>query len=106
LARTAESAGAVARDTIDGFVTAAHEVLVNALEHGGAPVQLVLWVDTARLACRITDQGPGITDTLAGFRPPAATGHAGLWVARQLCEDVILSNNPRGGGGSVLLATA
>lgn len=105
MARAADSGCAVARDTIDGFVTAAHEVLVNALEHGGAPVQLVLWVDTARLACRITDTGPGITDTLSGYRPPESTGHAGLWVARRLCEEVILSN-PQDGGCSVLLATA
>jgi anti-sigma regulatory factor (Ser/Thr protein kinase) len=103
--RAAESAGAVARDTIDGFVTAAHEVLVNALQHGGAPVQLMLWVDITRLSCRITDTGPGIADTLSGYRPPEATGHTGLWVARQLCEDVIVSNPP-GGGCSVLLASA
>lgn len=99
------SAEAVPSDTADGFVLASHEVLVNALEHGRPPVELEMWVDTSRLVCRITDAGPGISDTLSGYHRFDGTGPAGLSVARQLCEDVIVSN-PRGGGCSVLLATA
>jgi anti-sigma regulatory factor (Ser/Thr protein kinase) len=105
MTRTAESSGAVPRDTVEGFVTASNEILVNALTHGAAPVELVMWVDLARLTCRITDAGPGIPDTLTGYRYPGPVGPKGLWVARQVCEDVILSNR-RGGGCSVLLATA
>jgi hypothetical protein len=102
---TAESSGAVSRETVEGFVSASNEMLVNALTHGAAPVELVMWVDLARLTCRITDAGPGIPDTLTGYRYPQMVGPKGLWVARQLCEDLILSNS-RGGGCSVLLATA
>jgi anti-sigma regulatory factor (Ser/Thr protein kinase) len=105
MTRAAESAGAVSRDTVEGFVTASNEILANALIHGAAPVALVMWVDLARLTCRITDAGPGIPDTLTGYRYPPTGGPKGLWVARQLCEDLILSNR-RGGGCSVLLATA
>jgi anti-sigma regulatory factor (Ser/Thr protein kinase) len=102
---TADSSGAVSRDTVEGFVTASNEVLVNALTHGAAPVELAMWVDLARLTCRITDAGPGIPDTLTGYSHPQTVGPQGLWVARQLCEDLILGNG-RGGGCSVLLATA
>lgn len=105
LARAAESAAAVSRDTGEGFVTASHEILVNALRHGRPPVELLMWVDGSRLVCRITDAGPGIPYTLFGYHHSGATGPAGLMVARQLCEDVIVSN-PAGGGCSVLLATA
>ena len=105
MTRTAESAGAVARDTIMGFIAATHEVLVNALNHGGAPVELTMWVDISKLACRVTDMGPGIPDTLSGYRRAQPTGPTGLWVARQLCEEIIVSN-PVGGGCSVLLATS
>lgn len=101
----AESAGAVSRDTVDGFVTASNEILVNALTHGAPPVTLLMWVDLAKLTCRISDAGPGIANTLTGYRYPQEVGPKGLWVARQLCEDLILSNG-RGGGCSVLLATA
>jgi anti-sigma regulatory factor (Ser/Thr protein kinase) len=104
LARAAESAAAVSRDAIEGFVTASHEILVNGLKHGRPPVELQMWVDGSKLVCRITDAGPGIEDTLFGYHHSDATGPAGLMVARQLCEDVIVSN-PQGGGCSVLLAT-
>ena len=105
MARTAESAGAVSRETIQGFIAATHEVLVNAMRHGGTPVELMMWVDLARLACRVTDAGAGIPDTLAGYRCAESTGRTGLWVARQLCEEIIVSN-PRGGGCSVLMVTS
>ena len=95
LARAAESAAAVSRDTVEGFVAASHEILVNALRHGRPPVELLMWVDGSKLVCRITDAGPGIQDTLFGYRHSDASGPAGLMVARQLCEDVILSNPPR-----------
>ena len=105
LARAAESAAAVSRDTVEGFITASHEILVNALGHGRPPVELLMWVDGSKLVCRITDAGPGIEDTLFGYRHSDAVGPAGLMVARQLCEDIIVSN-PRDGGCSVLLTTA
>ena len=54
MTHAAESSGAVSRDTVEDFVMAANEILVNALTHGGAPVELVMSVDLARLTCRIT----------------------------------------------------
>lgn len=101
----ATSGSAVSRETVDGFVTALNEVLANALTHGRLPVELAVWVDTARLAGRVTDTGPGIPDTLSGYHHRDEVGPSGLWVARQLCEDVIISNPPHG-GCSVLVATA
>jgi anti-sigma regulatory factor (Ser/Thr protein kinase) len=100
--RSALSSSAVARESIDDFVTAVNEVLVNALQHGVAPVRLVLWVEPARLTCQVIDDGPGIGNTLAGFRYPDSDGAKGLWVARQLCDDIFVSALP-GRGCSVLL---
>ncbi len=102
---SATSASAVPRDTIDGFVIALNEVLANALTHGALPVELAVWVGTSRLCGRVTDAGPGIADTLSGYHYAEAIGPTGLWVARQLCEDVIVRNLPHG-GCNVLLATA
>lgn len=103
--RSAVSSSAVARDSIDGFVTAMNEVLVNALQHGATPVRLVLWVEPAKLTCQVVDSGPGAAGTLAGYRYPEPDGAKGLWVARQLCEDLFVSNHPHG-GCSVLLLSA
>ena len=99
------AAGAMPRDTVDAFVVALNEVLANALTHGAPPVELAVWVGPSKLAARVTDAGPGIPDTLSGYHYPAETGPTGLWVARQLCEEVIVSNQPHG-GCSVLVATA
>jgi anti-sigma regulatory factor (Ser/Thr protein kinase) len=103
--RSAVSSSAVARDSIDGFVTAVNEVLVNALQHGATPVRLVLWVEPAQLTCQVIDSGPGKADPLAGYRYPETEGAKGLWVARQLCEDIFVSNVPDR-GCSVLLFSA
>lgn len=100
--RTAVSFSAVARDSVEGFLTAVNEVLVNGLRHGRPPVRLTLWVEHARLTCRVTDSGPGMHDPLAGYRFPDPDGPSGLWVARQLCEDLFVHDEP-GGGCNVLM---
>jgi anti-sigma regulatory factor (Ser/Thr protein kinase) len=102
LAGVAESASALPREAVQGFVVATHEVVVNALDHGTPPVELTLWADTTQLACLVSDVGPGFADTLAGYHRPVGSGPTGLWVARQLCEELIVTNQP-GGGCSVFL---
>jgi len=104
--RVAETAcsGALPRSAVEDFVTATNEALVNGLVHGRAPVDLTLWVEPSKLTCRITDAGDGIPNTLSGYRYPNASGPRGLWAARQLCDDLFVSNLPDG-GCSVLLAT-
>jgi hypothetical protein len=103
--RGAESSTAVPRGTIDAFVSAVHEVLANGLQHGAPPVRLTLWVETAKLTCLVTDTGQGSADLLSGYDYPEAVGPMGLWVARQLCEELFISNQ-QGSGCRVLLSTA
>jgi anti-sigma regulatory factor (Ser/Thr protein kinase) len=105
VARVAESASALPRETVEGFIVATHEVVVNALKHGEPPVELTMWAGTTTLACRVTDAGLGIADTVSGYHRPVGNGPTGLWVARQLCEDIIITNQP-GGGCSVFVQTA
>jgi len=95
---------AVARDTVDDFVAAVNEVVVNGLHHGSAPVSLSLWADPVRLTCLVSDLGPGIADRLAGYRYPGADGPKGLWVARQLCEEIFVGNLPGGGCDALVIA--
>jgi anti-sigma regulatory factor (Ser/Thr protein kinase) len=99
------SSSAVARATIDGFVLALSEVLLNGLRHGSPPVELTVWAETSKLTCLVTDGGAGVANRLSGYRYPEPDGPRGLWVARQLCEELIIGNT-RVGGGSVLLATS
>ena len=95
----------LAPETGADLVSAANEVLVNALTHGAPPVQLDVWVAPGALTARVTDAGPGVADRLAGFRHPGTEGPSGLWVARQLCADVVLTNL-EGQGCAALLTTS
>jgi len=104
LRQSALSSSAVSRDAIDGFVTAVNEVLVNGLRHGAAPVRMVLWVEPARLTCQVIDNGPGTCDALAGYRYPEPDEAKGLWVARQLCEDIFVTNLPDRGCSVILFS--
>ena len=105
VASIALSTSTVARHTVEDFVTSVNEVLVNGLQHGRCDVDLTLWVEPSRLICEIVDSGPGLPDPLAGCRYPEPSASRGLWVARQLCEDLLIRNLP-GGGCSVLLTAS
>jgi anti-sigma regulatory factor (Ser/Thr protein kinase) len=51
-----------------------------------------------RFVCEVSDDGAGLDDPLAGFVPPRP-GHssgAGLWVARQLTQQLELVPSARG----------
>jgi anti-sigma regulatory factor (Ser/Thr protein kinase) len=79
---------------LEQLVLAANEIVTNALVHGAPPVSVQVWSDGQRLVCQVADKGPGIDDPLAGFRPPARhegpEGQMGLWIARQLCDELEL----------------
>ncbi|MGC9669927.1 anti-sigma factor RsbA family regulatory protein [Planosporangium sp. 12N6] len=82
----------VARRIGENVVAAVHELVVNGLVHGRAPVRVRFWVPPGRLVCMVTDTGQGFDDPLAGYARPAAdnpigTG-TGLWLARQLCDRI------------------
>ncbi len=91
---------------VDDFVAAVNEVLSNGLEHGLSSVQLEVWVERRRLTCQVTDDGPGGLDPIAGFAYPYGQEQQGLWVARQLCEDIFVSDRPEGGTRVLLVASA
>lgn len=62
---------------------AANEVLTNALVHGGGDARLSIWAEGDRFLCQVEDEGEGIEDPLAGYRPPGdGSGRRGLWLAR------------------------
>ena len=87
------------------FLIAVSEVAANALRHGGGRARLALWVMADRAVCEVRDRGHGMDDPFAGYLPPGgeeAPG-MGLWVARQLSDDLTIRSGP-GGGTTVRLA--
>jgi anti-sigma regulatory factor (Ser/Thr protein kinase) len=80
------------------MLVAAEEVLANARRHGGDTLSVQVGRVGDRFVCEVSDDGPGISDPLAGFLPPkpAHVEGAGLWVARQLTRQLELSSSPQG----------
>jgi len=103
--RDVMESSAVPGAVVGNLVTATNEVLTNGLRHGAPPVRLEVWVQPSKVTCRVTDRGPGIGDPLSGYRYAEPDGPLGLWTARHLCGEVLISNPP-GGGCSVVLTTA
>jgi anti-sigma regulatory factor (Ser/Thr protein kinase) len=76
---------------ISGLLIVATELATNAIRHGGGTGRLRLWRTDNTLHLQVSDDGPGITDPyLAGTRPVplTAVGGRGLWIVRQLCDDL------------------
>jgi anti-sigma regulatory factor (Ser/Thr protein kinase) len=82
------------------FVTAVSEVTANAVVHGRSPVQVRVWASPGRLLGAVTDQGDGVDDPLAGYTTTRRSGPhrpgMGLWLARQLCDQVEMSRTADG----------
>ncbi|MGK5114053.1 anti-sigma factor RsbA family regulatory protein [Geodermatophilus sp. CPCC 205506] len=95
------------RDLVDDFLLATDEMLSNAARHGGPPVDLSLWASEGTVVCRIRDRGPGFDDPFAGYGPAhgedLSRGGMGLWLARQLCDHVDITQDAC--GVTVRLAT-
>ncbi|HEU5108430.1 MAG TPA: ATP-binding protein [Micromonosporaceae bacterium] len=106
LAQQAAAAG-LAGQRLDDFVLAVNEILTNAVRHAGGSGRLRLWAVGARLLCEVTDSGRGIPPGLADIEPPPITlapGGRGLWIARQLCDELTVVTGT--GGTSVRLAVS
>lgn len=104
LTADARSGSAVSSQMIEQFLIAVHEVAANGLFHGAPPVRITLWTDVASLTCLVEDSGPGHLDPMTGFRYPEDWEPMGLWVARQMVDDLFIGDSATG-GCSVLLST-
>ena len=95
-------------DLLEDFLMAVDEMATNAVRHGGLPAGLRLWTAPGRVVCTVTDSGHGLDDPFAGYGPAhgedLSHGGMGLWLARQLCDSVVIRRGER--GTSVRLATA
>ena len=76
---------------LDDFTIAIYELLTNAVRHGAGRGRLQLRTAARTLLCKVGDDGPGLPATHDGTRPePTAVGGRGLWLARQLADEVYL----------------
>lgn len=79
------------------LVIAVSELAANTLRHTQGGGSLHIWLELGEVICEVHDDGH-ITDPLVGrVRPAAAAGHGhGIWVVRQLCDDVDIRSDSDG----------
>ncbi len=108
---TSSPAGAVtaglSSQRVTDLVLIANELTSNVVRHGGGTGSLRLWHDDTTIYCEVADRGAGIADPehagLLRSRPDAVTGR-GLWMIRQLSDEVKISSGPAGTTVTVAVA--
>ena len=82
--------GAMDEDVADALLVTTTELVTNAWQAAAAVVDVACWRDGAWAVVQVDDDGPGLTDPLAGYRRPPvdALGGRGLWITRQLADTV------------------
>lgn len=85
------------RERAEDVVLAVNEVATNAVEHGDARAELLLWIDDDGVVCEIHDAG-SLRDPLPGLQAPHSSNPRGrgVWIARQLCDSLHVWSDDRG----------
>jgi anti-sigma regulatory factor (Ser/Thr protein kinase) len=86
-------------DAAEGFVIAVHEVMTNAVRHGGGSGRLRLWAD-GDVVCEVSDEGGGFVAMpyVDRVERPQATsaGGMGLWIAQQTTDAMTIESGSSG----------
>ena len=83
-------------DQAADVVLAVHELAANAISHGGGTGRLRVWGRPGALHCQVDDGDPPAPgDPALASRLPDLAGH-GLWVARQVADQLQIASGPRG----------
>lgn len=94
----------VTHEKLTDLLLIAHELASNAVRHGGGRGRLRLWRAAGTAYCRVQDWGGGLPDAAeAGRQRPkvGAPNGRGLWLVRQLADEVTLES---GTGGTTVTA--
>jgi anti-sigma regulatory factor (Ser/Thr protein kinase) len=90
----------LSEDRAGEVVLAVHELAANAVAHGAGHGRLRIWDGAGMLSCEIVDGGPADPGAARGSSEvvnpwPAENGH-GLWLIRQIADQLDLRSGPRG----------
>ncbi|MDI6098781.1 ATP-binding protein [Actinoplanes sp. NEAU-A12] len=81
----------------EDFVLAAHELVTNAVKHGGGAGRLRLRLLADVLVCEIIDHGRKAPELPIRLSQTDQPGGRGLWLAHRLTGALMLTRRPDGG---------
>jgi anti-sigma regulatory factor (Ser/Thr protein kinase) len=87
-------------ELVDDLVLVVNELATNGIRHGVPPVTVRMRLTEHRVVCTVVDRGPGFDDPYAGYLPGNGAelpeGQFGLWLARRLCDQLLVDRTPEG----------
>ncbi|MGQ5262094.1 ATP-binding protein [Micromonospora sp. ZYX-F-536] len=95
------AAAGLSGDAAEDFVLAVHELVTNAVRHGGGAGRLELYLRADVVVCEVTDHGSGMGDLLVEMPAADVPGGRGLWLAHQLTGTLMVVAGPAGVTASV-----
>jgi anti-sigma regulatory factor (Ser/Thr protein kinase) len=88
VARSAATAG-LAAERGAHLVLAVSEIMTNAIQYGDGSAVVTVRIGRNRVVVEVRDSGPGIPPDAPSAPPePDAVSGRGLWLVRQLCDEV------------------
>lgn len=90
--------GPVPAGVVEDVATTVTELVTNSWQAGAGSVSVRCWRTSGEVGAQVDDDGPGLTDPLAGYRRPPAEMERGrgLWLSRQLVDLLDVSGTPAG----------
>jgi serine/threonine-protein kinase RsbW len=85
------------QDTIDRFLVAVNEIVINAVQHGGGLAEVTITGVPGRLTVEVRDHGTGFGGQAPSALPPVDQQHGrGLWLARQFSPELTFQRSATG----------
>lgn len=97
LVATGASAGGLGPRRVSELVVSASELASNSVLHGGGRGLATVWENGASVFVEVADAGTIVDPTVGQVRPaPAAEHGRGLYIAKQLCDEVAIDSTKSG----------
>ncbi|HEU0238006.1 MAG TPA: ATP-binding protein [Micromonosporaceae bacterium] len=80
----------------EALTLAANEVITNAIRHGGGAASVTITTTVRNVVIEVRDRGTASFSASVAQPAPTEQRGRGLWLAQQLCDELVLSGSHDG----------